>query len=459
MSTGGTDAGELAIEDLDLLLETMAGPDGMRGRAEALPLLCEKAADLLDCDATMLRLADADGAALRVVAVSNRTGVLTPVHLGIARGEVLALAEPGAHVVRRRSLAPSVDAFLTGEIQWNTNTSVRDVFPLATMCAAPLVRRGMSVGVIGLYWAQPHVPDATETRLIRVASRLAALVVEVTGATDLAAGALTAARAAAAERAAVAEALAAELERHGAARHLTAARPNALHVLAQPDAAAIAVADAEDVLGIGDDGEHQLVVADFADADAAFAQARTLADDPFLGRCAVAASGLRLWALPPSDADLGRLRTRLTGAAGLIGAGSAGPVRPGRFAEALRDAATAARLSGTRGGRLVAFAEVGSIVEATASIPEEQARALVREVLGPIEDYDRRHDARLLTTLTTYLSLNGSATGTARALSLHVNTVKQRLERIGRLLGADVRDYSLVARLLLALEWRSMLRD
>ena len=61
----------------------------------------------------------------------------------------------------------------------------------------------------------------------------------------------------------------------------------------------------------------------------------------------------------------------------------------------------------------------------------------VRSVLGPVLDWDDAHAGVLLPTLAGYLDNRTSPVATARALHLHKNTVLQRLDRIGELLGAS----------------------
>ncbi|MDT0379930.1 helix-turn-helix domain-containing protein [Streptomyces sp. DSM 42041] len=61
----------------------------------------------------------------------------------------------------------------------------------------------------------------------------------------------------------------------------------------------------------------------------------------------------------------------------------------------------------------------------------------VRNTLGPVLDYDARRGTELVRTLDAYFVHGASLTRTKTALHIHVNTVVQRLERIGRLLGKD----------------------
>ncbi|MFR9675170.1 helix-turn-helix domain-containing protein [Streptomyces sp. TR06-5] len=61
----------------------------------------------------------------------------------------------------------------------------------------------------------------------------------------------------------------------------------------------------------------------------------------------------------------------------------------------------------------------------------------VRQTLGPVLDYDARRGTELVRTLDAYFVQGASLTRTKTSLHIHVNTVVQRLERIGRLLGKD----------------------
>lgn len=62
---------------------------------------------------------------------------------------------------------------------------------------------------------------------------------------------------------------------------------------------------------------------------------------------------------------------------------------------------------------------------------------MASETLGPLLEFDAAHAAELLTTLETYLQLNGSLAAVAEALSLHRNTVRYRLTQIAELTGFD----------------------
>ncbi|MGW7287080.1 helix-turn-helix domain-containing protein [Streptomyces sp. NPDC054847] len=61
----------------------------------------------------------------------------------------------------------------------------------------------------------------------------------------------------------------------------------------------------------------------------------------------------------------------------------------------------------------------------------------VHRTIGEIIDYDRRRGTDLVRTLDAYFASGMSPARTKDDLHVHVNTVAQRLERIGRLLGPD----------------------
>jgi GAF domain-containing protein len=65
------------------------------------------------------------------------------------------------------------------------------------------------------------------------------------------------------------------------------------------------------------------------------------------------------------------------------------------------------------------------------------AGAFVDDTLGPVIAYDERRGTALTRTMAIYFGTGGSLARTAERLHIHSNTVTQRLERIGRLLGTD----------------------
>ncbi|MFG2651021.1 helix-turn-helix domain-containing protein [Streptomyces sp. NPDC048436] len=61
----------------------------------------------------------------------------------------------------------------------------------------------------------------------------------------------------------------------------------------------------------------------------------------------------------------------------------------------------------------------------------------VRRTLGPVIDYDARRGTELVHTLRAYFACGMSQSKAKDSLHVHVNTVVQRLDRVGHLLGAD----------------------
>ncbi|MGC3000385.1 PucR family transcriptional regulator, partial [Streptomyces sp. G35A] len=68
-------------------------------------------------------------------------------------------------------------------------------------------------------------------------------------------------------------------------------------------------------------------------------------------------------------------------------------------------------------------------------VPPHDADAHARTLLAPLEGAPALAD-----TLRTWLSLHGSWDRTAVALSVHRNTVRQRIARCAALLGTDLDD-------------------
>lgn len=61
----------------------------------------------------------------------------------------------------------------------------------------------------------------------------------------------------------------------------------------------------------------------------------------------------------------------------------------------------------------------------------------VRRTLGPVVDYDAKRGTELIHTLRAYYACGMSQSKAKDSLHVHVNTVVQRLDRIGHLLGGD----------------------
>lgn len=105
----------------------------------------------------------------------------------------------------------------------------------------------------------------------------------------------------------------------------------------------------------------------------------------------------------------------------------------GAYAEGRR-CLDALRLLG-RGGDGAAAEDFGFLGLLLAG--DRDVGGFVGRTVGPVVDYDERRGTELLHTLDAYFACGMSPARTKDALHVHVNTVAQRLERVGRLLGED----------------------
>jgi DNA-binding PucR family transcriptional regulator len=83
----------------------------------------------------------------------------------------------------------------------------------------------------------------------------------------------------------------------------------------------------------------------------------------------------------------------------------------------------------------------------------------VNRVLGPLVSYDERRGTRLLHTVESYFEHGQSLARTSEALHVHVNTVTQRLERVGQVLGEQWNTPQRALETQLALRLRRVLAD
>ncbi len=87
---------------------------------------------------------------------------------------------------------------------------------------------------------------------------------------------------------------------------------------------------------------------------------------------------------------------------------------------------------------VVSGSEVTSHVLLMATVPDDVRRTFAHRVLGPVWDYDEKHQAGLHETLAAFLSCSGSWSRTAEQMHLHVNTVRYRIQRVEELTGRDL---------------------
>jgi DNA-binding PucR family transcriptional regulator len=119
-------------------------------------------------------------------------------------------------------------------------------------------------------------------------------------------------------------------------------------------------------------------------------------------------------------------------------AGAAGPVTdPLEFANAFHDAdrVVSALIALGRTGNGASTEELGFVGLLLGA--ERDVAGFIDRTLGPLLDYDQRRGTALAHTLEVYFAVGGGLARAAEALHVHVNTVTQRLDRVGQLLGTD----------------------
>jgi sugar diacid utilization regulator len=106
----------------------------------------------------------------------------------------------------------------------------------------------------------------------------------------------------------------------------------------------------------------------------------------------------------------------------------------------MREAADAARIgrSLVAEGGVIAYEQLGAYRYLVHLELDEAPRDRYRTAIEELSEYDRRRGSRLIETLEQFLGDRGSVTASARALYVHPNTVRQRLERIERVADLDL---------------------
>ncbi|MGA5148917.1 PucR family transcriptional regulator [Streptomyces griseoincarnatus] len=109
---------------------------------------------------------------------------------------------------------------------------------------------------------------------------------------------------------------------------------------------------------------------------------------------------------------------------------------PGRYQEALR-ALDVRRRSRSRYGTTF-FDDLGLYRILGPRNDHQELEGFVREWLGQLVDYDGRHRAALVETLSRYFDCGGNYAETAESLAIHRSTLRYRLQRIREISGHDL---------------------
>ncbi|GAA2359580.1 PucR family transcriptional regulator [Dactylosporangium salmoneum] len=110
------------------------------------------------------------------------------------------------------------------------------------------------------------------------------------------------------------------------------------------------------------------------------------------------------------------------------------------------------------GAHFVAAYDQMAVYRLLSEVSSDGLERHVQDTLGPVIEFDRRHNGALVETLECYLRNNRNRAATARALFVHYNTLRYRLGQIDRLLGClnDERDAWLTVELAMRARWLLM---
>ncbi len=113
----------------------------------------------------------------------------------------------------------------------------------------------------------------------------------------------------------------------------------------------------------------------------------------------------------------------------------------------MREAADAARIARSLAatGGAVSYERLGAYRYLVNLELDEAPRDRYGQAVSALIDYDRERNANLVDTLERYLAARCSVAASARALYIHPNTVRQRLERIQQITKLDLREEDLLS--------------
>ncbi|PWV47820.1 sugar diacid utilization regulator [Nocardiopsis sp. L17-MgMaSL7] len=189
------------------------------------------------------------------------------------------------------------------------------------------------------------------------------------------------------------------------------------------------------------DTPHVLVVAEAPGGDPQRLRSAAAFAAEKVGGLAAARGGRLVLALPGSDPSEvgGRVSAELSAAAnGPVTAGLAGPTRgPETFRDAFTEAVRCLQTLRSL-GRIGDAATTDDLGFSGLLLSQDRdVPGFVAATLGPLLEYDAKRGTLLVETLRAYFAAGGNLSRAKDDLHIHVNTVAQRLERIGQLIGAD----------------------
>lgn len=113
---------------------------------------------------------------------------------------------------------------------------------------------------------------------------------------------------------------------------------------------------------------------------------------------------------------------------------------PTALPDGLREARVALAAVGKSRCAAAAFDDLGVLQFLLGAGGAGELHDYARRVLGALAEYDARHETDLVATLDAFLENGCNASQTARAMNVHVKTLRYRLRRIGEVSGIDLAD-------------------
>jgi DNA-binding PucR family transcriptional regulator len=134
--------------------------------------------------------------------------------------------------------------------------------------------------------------------------------------------------------------------------------------------------------------------------------------------------------------------------------GVSGPATVDGLRGAAQEALHAVEVAVRRGDRLgvVAGEDIAVHHLLVAGTPDELRRSVRERVLGTLLAYDAAQGTDLVRTVRVFLECSSSPTAAAKALHVHVNTLRYRITRASELLGLDLNDFRTQVDVYLALQ-------
>ncbi|GHF63168.1 hypothetical protein FHX82_003024 [Amycolatopsis bartoniae] len=137
-----------------------------------------------------------------------------------------------------------------------------------------------------------------------------------------------------------------------------------------------------------------------------------------------------------------------------VSVGIGGPATVDGLRGAAQEARQAAEVASRRPDPLgvVAGEDIAVHRLLVAGAPDELRRSVRARVLGDLLAYDAAQGTDLVRTVRVFLECSSSPTAAAKALHVHVNTLRYRIARASELLGLDLNDFPTQVDVYLALQ-------